>query len=69
MSKQIEVNISENGAVEIDAKGFKGNSCSIATHELEVVLSVGEGVVDKKKPEYYSPDTVSSASLTKIDRI
>jgi len=48
--KTIEVIVSPNGEVSIDAIGFKGADCERATRYLEEAL----GVVGKrvKKPEY-----------------
>lgn len=63
MAQQIVVNISPNGTVEIDAKGFTGSSCAIATHELEVVLSGGGKVDDTKKPEFYAPAAGIGSSI------
>ncbi|MGN6556203.1 MAG: DUF2997 domain-containing protein [Verrucomicrobiota bacterium] len=52
--KQIKVIISEDGSVEIEAVGFKGNSCERATAALEKALGVKTG--GKKKPEYRQED-------------
>jgi Protein of unknown function (DUF2997) len=48
--KTIEIIISNQGEIQIDAVGFKGPDCEQATRFLEAAL----GVVGKKvkKPEY-----------------
>ena len=51
MKKTIEVIVSPNGEIQIDAVGFKGADCEKATRFLEEAL----GVVSSraKKPEYH----------------
>jgi hypothetical protein len=51
MKKTIEIIVSSNGEVQIDAVGFKGADCERATRFLEQAL----GVVSNraKKPEYH----------------
>ena len=52
--KSIIIEIETDGSVHMDAKGFTGNSCSLATKELEMVLAGAEGVTDdRKKPEFF----------------
>jgi hypothetical protein len=51
MAREIEVIISDDGAVSIEALGFEGKACEDATKELEKVL--GETTESKKKPEWY----------------
>ena len=50
MKRTIEVSVSPNGEIQIDAVGFKGADCERATRFLEEAL----GVVSNraKKPEY-----------------
>ena len=51
MTKTIEVTISPNGEIQIDAVGFKGPDCEKATKFLEEALGV---VAQKqKKPEFH----------------
>ena len=51
MKRTIEIIISAQGQVQIDAVGFKGPDCELATRFLEEALGVvGE---KKKKPEYH----------------
>lgn len=49
--KTIQVLVSPQGEVQIEATGFKGNACEQATADIEKAL----GVTGKKikKPEYY----------------
>lgn len=52
MKKSIEIIVSPNGEIQIDAVGFKGADCDRATRFLEEAL----GVVSNraKKPEYHA---------------
>jgi DUF2997 family protein len=50
MKSTIEVIVSPNGEVQIDAVGFKGADCEKATRYLEEALGVVSNRV--KKPEY-----------------
>ena len=53
--KKIIVEISAIGETKIDAQGFTGNSCTLATKELELVLAGAPSEVsDKKKPDFYA---------------
>lgn len=54
--KSIHVEIDEQGAVVIDAKGFKGADCEKATRFIEEAL--GKVTKKTKKPEYNSKATV-----------
>jgi hypothetical protein len=51
MNRTIEIIIGSTGEIQIDAVGFKGPDCEMATAFLEQAL----GVVGKKvkKPEYH----------------
>lgn len=51
MKKTIEVTISPNGELSIDAVGFKGPDCEQATQYLEEAL--GTVGTKAKKPEYH----------------
>ena len=55
MNKTIEVIVSPNGDIQIDAVGFKGPDCEKATQFLEEAL----GVVKQKqrKPEFNQQST------------
>lgn len=52
--KKVVIEFEADGSSRIDAQGFVGQSCAVATRELELVLAGGSmaGVDDKKKPEY-----------------
>jgi hypothetical protein len=51
MKKTIEVIVSPNGQIQIDAVGFKGADCERATQFLEEALGVVRNRA--KKPEYH----------------
>jgi hypothetical protein len=58
MKKTIEVIVSSNVEIQIDAVGFKGPDCEQATRFLEEALGVvGQNV---KKPEYHQRGTRSN---------
>src|SRR5262249_3213824 len=52
LMKQIIVEITPEGEVQIDAIGFKGTACEKATAEIEKAL--GLPATRKKKPEYHA---------------
>lgn len=52
--KQVVVEIATDGSTTVDSQGFKGNTCTIATRELELALAGGGDISDKKKPDYYA---------------
>jgi hypothetical protein len=49
--RTIEIIVSPQGQVQIDAVGFKGPDCALATKFLEEAL--GTIGIKKKKPEYH----------------
>ncbi len=51
MNRAIEVIVAPNGAITIDAVGFKGADCDQATRFLEQAL--GATAVKRRKPEYH----------------
>ena len=51
MAKTIEVIVTADGSLKIDAVGFKGADCEKATVFLERALGKVSG--KQKKPEYY----------------
>jgi len=58
MKRTIEVKVSPNGDISIDAVGFKGTDCEHATRFLEEALGVvGQKV---KKPEFHQRTTTKS---------
>ena len=52
MAKTIEVIVTTDGAIRIDAVGFKGADCEKATAFLEKALGKVRG--RQKKPEYHA---------------
>lgn len=51
--KKIKIRVSPNGEeVIIDAIGFKGKACDLATKDLIKLLSQDRSVKKKTKPEY-----------------
>lgn len=53
--KKIIIEIHPDGTSKIDAEGFKGQQCSLATKDLELVLAGPAGeVTDRKKPDFYA---------------
>lgn len=58
MKRTIEVKVSPNGDISIDAVGFKGTDCEKATRFLEEALGVvGQKV---KKPEFHQRITTKA---------
>ncbi len=55
MTKQVIIDISAAGSVQIDAIGFKGKGCAKATEQIEVVLGGKPAAKKKKKPEFFAP--------------
>ena len=53
-NKKIVIEIFSDGSSKVDAIGFVGNSCSMATKEIEYALAGNDpgNRDDKKKPEY-----------------
>ncbi len=51
MSRSIEIIIAPDGALTIDAVGFKGADCDQATKFLEQALGVAKQ--KQRKPEYH----------------
>jgi hypothetical protein len=60
----ILVDISPAGNVTIEAQGFQGQGCAVATHQLEVHLNGGTKK-RKEKPEFFAPG-VSTAQGNKL---
>ncbi len=57
MNRAIEVVVAPDGALKIDALGFKGADCEEATRFLEEALGVTK--TREHKPEYTSRHTVA----------
>lgn len=54
--KKVLIEIYPDGSSKIDAQGFTGQQCSLATRELEMALVGNDsGAIDKKpKPDFYA---------------
>ena len=65
-NETVVVTISKTGKVEIDAQNFQDNSCSTATHELELVLGGGSQPKKQEKPEYYNPPVSTGQTVKRI---
>jgi hypothetical protein len=58
MKRTIEVKVSPQGDISIDAVGFQGTDCEHATRFLEEALGVvGQKV---KKPEFYQQNAIKA---------
>lgn len=59
--KRVIIEIATDGSSKIEAEGFTGSSCSLATRELELALAgpMG-GVEDRKKPDFYAHNPQSN---------
>lgn len=55
--KSIEVTVSPEGEVKIEAVGFRGGSCTLATKALEQAM--GLSGKSTKKPEYNATEGAS----------
>lgn len=52
--KLIEIHIDPEGNATIEAHGYSGSGCSLATRDYEKRL--GKVVDDEKKPEYFEAE-------------
>ncbi len=52
--RKVIIEIDPDGTSRIEAEGFKGSSCSLATREIELALAGSGPVDDKKKPDFYA---------------
>jgi hypothetical protein len=59
--QQIVVDISPEGEVKIEAKGFTGSTCAAATKPLEDALGVVAG--RQLKPEYHQQAQVNTVGV------
>lgn len=61
--KKVLIQIFPDGSSKVDAEGFKGSQCSLATKELELALAGNmSGVDDKKKPDFYATNPQSQTN-------
>jgi len=51
---EIEIIIQKDGCVEVEARGFKGRSCSEVAKMFEEI--VGELRAERKTSEFYEPE-------------
>lgn len=58
--RNIVITFDENGAIEMEANGFKGKACEQKMQAF--IEALGAPVSSKKKPEYFQEDkrTVSN---------
>jgi hypothetical protein len=54
MSQTIELLISPTGAVRLQTKGFRGESCQAASRELEA--AIGQTINDQRTAEYFQAE-------------
>ena len=60
MSEQIVIDVSPSGVTKIEANGFEGQACSLATEQLEIVIG-GHGSKKKDfKPEFSMPASTNN---------
>ena len=64
--REIEIEVSPDGEVKIEAIGFEGNLCDIEISKLTRLLGGEQDA--KKKPEYYIRIQKAGAGNTKLQR-
>lgn len=53
--KMVLIEIMPDGSSTVDAQGFQGKSCALATREIELALAGSPASVDdRKKPDFYA---------------
>lgn len=53
--KKVLIEIMPDGSSTVDAQGFQGQSCALATREIELALAGSPSSVDdRKKPDFYA---------------
>lgn len=55
--EQIVIDVSPSGATKVEAMGYEGNACDIATQQLEIVIGGNAAKRKDYKPEYSMPAT------------
>lgn len=64
MAKLI-IDIEPDGFTKVEAQGFTGNACAVASEQIEVAIGGAGSRKKKKKPEFFaSPSTKSGNKLT-----
>lgn len=63
-SKQITIDISENGECSINGEGFKGPECEKFIHEIQ--KEIGSVEVSARKPEY---NAIINKKTTKKEKL
>lgn len=53
--KKVLIDIYPDGSSKVDSSGFVGNSCTLATRDIELALAGSDpsNRDDKKKPDFY----------------
>ena len=59
MSRKIEITIDNDGETKVEAIGYKGGKCMLATASLSKAL-IGTPTTHIKKPDYYQGDHTTS---------
>lgn len=56
MAKTVTVEIFTDGSSKVDSSGFTGNSCTLATKDIELALAGSDpsNRDDRKKPDFYA---------------
>lgn len=66
VQKKVVITIAPDGETTIDAQGFTGQSCSLATREMELALAGDAGnVSDRKKPDFYATTGVGQSQAAR----
>lgn len=62
--KKVVIEIFPDGSSKIDAQGFKGQQCSLATKELEMALVGSDSsAIDKRpKPDFYAQNPTTQVN-------
>lgn len=61
MHRSIIIDVFPDGSTKIEANGFKGQQCNLATKQIELALVGNDGAIDKKpKPDFYATTGVQN---------
>jgi len=61
--KEIEIIVSSDGQVQVEAKGFRGQSCAKATADF--LKELGGEQCETKKSEWYQTETTCAKQVVK----